>query len=166
MTDASHDHGAAAAAPRAPIRILTVCWANSARSIMCEVLLRQLGKGNIDAYSAGIRPAGVNPFAIRVLEAAGLPTDGLRSKSVEEYLGQSFDYVITVCDDARDACPVFPGVHESLHWGYTDPAGVEGSDEVRFAAFQAVFTGLGERIHQFLPMAERFAATRRPVELA
>ena len=165
MTDASHDHGAAPTAERAPIRILTVCWANSARSIMCEVLLRQLGGGRIDAYSAGIRPGGVHPMAIRVLEEAGLPTDGLRSKSVEEYLGQRFDYVITVCDDARDACPVFPGVHESLHWGYPDPAAFEGTEAERLAEFRGVFTGLGERIHQFLPMAERFAATRRPVEL-
>lgn len=165
MTDASHDPGAAPTADRAPIRILTVCWANSARSIMCEVLLRHVGKGRIDAYSAGIHPAGVNPMAIQVLEAAGLPTDGLRSKSVNEYLGHSFDYVITVCDDSRDACPVFPGVHESLHWGYPDPAAFEGSEAERLAAYQAVFTGLGERIHQFLPMAERFAATRRPVEL-
>ena len=165
MTDASHDHGAAPAAARRPIRILTVCWANSARSIMCEVLLRHLGGGQVDAYSAGIRPAGVNPVALRVIEDAGLPVDGLRSKSVEEYLGQSFDYVITVCDDARDACPVFPGVHESLHWGYADPAAVEGSEEERLAVFRSVFTSLGERIHAFLPMAERFAATRRPVEL-
>ena len=83
MTDASHDHGAAPAAARRPIRILTVCWANSARSIMCEVLLRHLGGGQVDAYSAGIRPAGVNPVALRVIEDAGLPVDGLRSKSVE-----------------------------------------------------------------------------------
>jgi arsenate reductase len=165
VTDASHDHGTAPTADGAQIRILTVCWGNSARSIMAEVLLRQVGHGRIDAYSAGIRPAGVHPLAIRVLEEAGLPTNGLRSKSVDEYLGQSFDYVITVCDDSRDACPVFPGVHESLHWGYPDPAAYEGNEAERLEEFRAVFTGLGERIHQFLPMAERFAATRHPVEL-
>ena len=101
-----------------------------------------------------------------MLEEAGLPTSGLRSKSVDEYLGQRFDYVITVCDDARGVCPVFPGVHESLHWGYPDPAKVEGSEDLRLAAFRSVFTQLGQRIHQFLPIAERFAADRRPVELA
>ena len=165
MTDASHPTTPGRAAD-APIRILTVCWGNSARSIMLEALLRHAGKGKIDACSAGIEAIGVNPMAIQVLEEAGIPTDGLRSKSVSEYLGQRFDYVITVCDDARDACPVFPGVHESLHWGYQDPASVVGTEAERLAAFRSVFTGLGERVHAFLPMAERFAATRKPVELA
>ena len=165
MTDASHSLGAARAAGT-PLRILTVCWGNSARSIMCEALLRHLGHGKIEAHSAGIEAIGVNPMAIRVLEEAGIPTDGLRSKNVSEYMGQSFDYVITVCDDARDACPIFPGVHESLHWGYQDPASVVGTEAERLAAFRSVFTGLGERVHAFLPMAERFAATRKPVELA
>ncbi len=71
-----------------------------------------------------------------------------------------------MCDDARGVCPVFPGVHESLHWGYPDPAKAEGTEEQRLAAFRLVFTELGQRIHQFLPIAERFAAERRPVELA
>lgn len=150
----------------APIRVLVVCWGNSARSILGEALFRHLGGERIEAFSAGIEPKGVNPLTIRVLHEAGLPTDGLASKSVNEYLGQSFDYVITVCDDARGACPVFPGVHESLHWGYPDPAEVEGTEDERLAAFRAVFTQLGERIHQFLPIAERFAAERHPVELA
>jgi arsenate reductase len=149
-----------------PARILVVCWGNSARSILAEALFRHLGGGRVEVHSAGIEPKGVNPLTIRVLEEAGLPTAGLRSKSVDDYLGQRFDYVITVCDDARGACPVFPGVHESLHWGYPDPAKVEGTEAERLAAFRAVFTALGERIHQFLPIAERFAASRRPVELA
>ena len=162
-----HDHGAlGSASPDAPVRVLFVCWGNSARSIIAEALLRHLGGGRIDVYSAGIEPKGVNPLTVRVLEEAGLPTAGLRSKSVNDYLGQRFDYVITVCDDTRDVCPVFPGVHESLHWGYPDPAKVEGSEEVRLAAFRSVFTQMGQRIHQFLPIAERFAAERRPVELA
>ena len=125
MTDAhdhghahDHDHGAlGSGAADAPVRILVVCWGNSARSILAEALLHHLGGDRLDAYSAGIEPAGVNPLTLRVLEEAGLPTTGLRSKSVDEYLGQRFDYVITVCDDARGVCPVFPGVHESLHWG-------------------------------------------------
>lgn len=160
-----HDHEAFAGATP-PARILFVCWANSARSIMGEALMRHLGGARVEVHSAGIEPRGVNPLAIRALAAAGIPTDGLRSKSVDEYLGQRFDYVITVCDDARDACPVFPGVHESLHWGYPDPAKAEGTEAERLAAFERVLTGLGERIHQFLPLAERFAATRRPVDLA
>jgi arsenate reductase len=162
-----HDHGALAeGSADAPVRILVVCWGNSARSVLGEALLRHLGGSRVEAHSAGIEPQGINPLTVRVLEEAGLPTNGLRSKSVNEYLGQRFDYVITVCDDARGACPIFPGVHESLHWGYPDPAKVEGTDEQRLAAFRSVFTQLGQRIHQFLPIAERYASERRPVELA
>ena len=150
----------------APVRVLVVCWGNSARSILAEALFRHLGGSRVDAYSAGIEPKGVNPLTLRVLAEAGLPVDGLASKSVNDYLGQQFDYVITVCDDARGVCPVFPGVHESLHWGYPDPAKAEGTEEERLAAFRSVFTQLGERIHQFLPIAERFGAQRHPVELA
>jgi arsenate reductase len=150
----------------APVRVLVVCWGNSARSIFGEALFRSLGRGRIEAFSAGIEPAGLNPLTLRVIEEAGLPTDGLASKSVNDYLGQRFDYVITVCDDTRGACPVFPGVHESLHWGYPDPAKAEGTEDERLATFRLVFTELGQRIHQFLPIAERFAAERRPVELA
>jgi arsenate reductase (thioredoxin) len=162
--DRGLDHGARARAG-APVRILFVCWGNSARSLLAEALLRHVGGDRVEVHSAGIEPAGVNPLTLQVLDEAGVSAAGLRSKSVDEYLGQRFDYVITVCDDARGACPVFPGVAESLHWGYPDPVKVEGSDEVRLAAFRSVFTGLGSRIHQFLPIAERFAAQRHPVEL-
>jgi arsenate reductase len=132
-----------------PIRVLFVCTGNSARSLLGEVLLREAGRGDFEVYSAGTVPKGVNPLTIRVLEEAGLPTEGLRSKSVNEYLDQSFDYVITVCDDARQVCPVFPGVHESLHWGYDDPAAVEGDEETRLRAFRRTRTAMGERINQF-----------------
>jgi arsenate reductase len=160
-----HDHGAFAG-EAVPIRVLVVCTGNSARSILGEALLRHLGGDRIEAHSAGTHPSVVNPLAIQVLAEAGISTDGLRSKSVNDYLGQRFDYVITVCDDARDACPVFPGVHESMHWGFPDPAKAEGTEAQRLAAFRSVLTGLGQRIHTFLPLAERYAATRRPVELA
>jgi arsenate reductase (thioredoxin) len=86
---------------------------------------------------------------------AGIDGSWARSKSVNEYLGQSFDYVITVCDEARQACPVFPGVHQSLHWGYEDPAEATGTDEERLAAFRRVFIQLGERINSFLELARR-----------
>ena len=165
MTAPDHDHGAFGAS-REPVRVLVVCWGNGARSVLAEALFRHLGGDRIEAHSAGIEPQGIHPLTVRVLTEAGLPADGLRSKSVDEYLGQRFDYVITVCDDSRAVCPVFPGVAEALHWGYPDPAKVEGSDEERLAAFRMVLTSLGERIHQFLPIAERFAAQRRPVELA
>ena len=163
--DGNHDHGAFHG-EAAPVRVLVVCTGNSARSILGEALLRHLGGDRIEACSAGTHPGSVNPLSLRVLEEAGISTAGLRSKSVHEYLGQRFDYVITVCDDARDACPVFPGVHESMHWGFPDPAKAEGTDEERLAAFRSVLTGLGQRIHQFLPLAERYAAQRKPIELA
>jgi arsenate reductase len=167
VSDGHHDHGGLHADPSgAPVRVLVVCWGNSARSLLGEALLRHLGGDRIEVHSAGIEPQGVHPMTLRVLDEAKLPTDGLVSKSVDTYLGQRFDYVITVCDDSRGVCPVFPGVQESLHWGYPDPAKAEGTEEERLAAFRAVFTSLGQRIHQFLPIAERFAAQRRQVELA
>jgi arsenate reductase len=90
-----------------------------------------------------------------VLAEAGLDASWARSKSVDEFLGQSFDYVITVCDQARQSCPMFPGVHESLHWGYEDPAAAEGTEEERLAVFRKVFIQLGERIRQFATVTRR-----------
>ena len=146
------------AGERGPLRVLFVCTGNSARSILGEVLLKGAGGADFEVSSAGTHPSAVNPLTIRVLEEAGFPTEGLRSKSVDEFLGQSFDYVITVCDDARQECPVFPGVHESLHWGYDDPSAVEGPEEVRLAAFRHTMIAMGERIKQFAVLA-RMAAT-------
>ena len=151
-----------------PIRVLFVCTGNSARSLLAEALLRDNGGPDFEVHSAGTEPKGINPLTVRVLAEARLSTEGLRSKSVDEYLGQSFDYVITVCDNARQTCPVFPGVHESLHWGYDDPAAVEGLEEVRLAAFRKTFTAMGERINQFITLARRArrASTRTPTEVA
>ncbi len=138
-----------------PIRVLFVCTGNSARSIMAESLLRKHGGSAFEVFSAGTDPRGINPLTIRTLEEAGLPTKGLSSKSVTEFLGQEFDYVITVCDNARQSCPVFPGSHQGFHWGYEDPAEATGSDEERMAAFRAVFTQLGLRINEFAIIARR-----------
>jgi arsenate reductase len=132
-----------------------VCTGNSARSLLAEALLRHNGDPAFEVHSAGTEPKGINPLTLRVLAEARLPTDGLRSKSVDEYLGQSFDYVITVCDNARQVCPVFPGVHASLHWGYDDPAAVEGPEDVRLAAHRHTFAAMGERINQFITLALR-----------
>ena len=137
------------------IRVLFVCTGNSARSIMAEALLRQHGKDRFEVFSAGTDPRGVNPLTLRVLGDAGIDASWARSKSVQEFLGQPFDYVITVCDQARQSCPVFPGVHESLHWGYEDPAEATGSEEERLAVFRRVFTALGERVQLFATVASR-----------
>lgn len=122
---------------------------------MAEAILRQIGRGAFETVSAGTDPRGVNPFAVRALANAGIDASGARSKSVTEFLGQSFDYVVTVCDDARQSCPVFPGVHESLHWGYEDPAAAEGTEEERLAVFRKVFIQLGERVRQFATVTGR-----------
>ena len=146
---------------RDPMRVLFVCTGNSARSLMAEVLLRHHGGDRFEVHSAGTEPRGVNPLTVRVIQEAGLDPSGLRSTSVSAYLNQTFEYVITVCDRAREACPVFPGGGEALHWGYDDPAAVEGTAEERHAAFRAVFILLSERIAQFAVLAQRQSSAAR-----
>jgi len=138
-----------------PIRVLFVCTGNSARSVMAEALLRHHGGDRFEVYSAGTVPRGINPLTLRVLAEAGIDASWARSKSVDEFLGQSFDYVVTVCDQARQVCPVFPGVHESLHWGYEDPADATGTEEERLAVFRRVFIQIGERVRQFATVTSR-----------
>ncbi len=145
-----------------PIRVLFVCTGNSARSVMAEALLRHHGGDRFEVHSAGTEPRGVNPMTLRVLEEAGIDATGARSKSVNEYLGQTFDYVVTVCDEARQVCPVFPGVHESLHWGYEDPAEAVGNEEERLAVFRKVFIQIGERVRQFATLTARVAPETQP----
>jgi arsenate reductase (thioredoxin) len=140
-----------------PIRVLFVCTGNSARSIMAEALLRHHGGDEFEVHSAGTEPRGVNPLTLKVLADAGIDASSARSKSVDEYLGQEFDYVVTVCDQARQVCPVFPGVHESLHWGYEDPAEATGTEEEKLAVFRRVFIQLGERVRQFAIVTRRQA---------
>jgi arsenate reductase len=135
--------------------MLFVCTGNSARSVMAEALVRQKGGDAFEVHSAGTEPKGINPLTVKVLAEAGIDGSWARSKSVTEYLGQEFDYVITVCDEARQVCPVFPGVHQSLHWGYEDPAEATGTEDERLAVFRRVFVQLGERISQFVPLALR-----------
>jgi arsenate reductase len=119
-----------------------------------EAQARQVAaRDDVEVHSAGTDPRGVNPRTIEVLTEAGIDPSFARSKSVNEYLGQTFDYVITVCDQARQVCPVFPGVHETLHWGYEDPAEATGTEEEQLAVFRRVFTSMAERIGQFLTLA-------------
>jgi arsenate reductase len=138
-----------------PIRVLFVCTGNSARSVMAEALLREHGGDRFEVHSAGTEPKGINPLTMRILAEAGIDASFARSKSVTEFLGQRFDYVVTVCDQARQTCPVFPGVHESLHWGYEDPAAATGTEEERLAVFRKVFIQLAERVKQFAVVTER-----------
>ncbi len=135
--------------------VLFVCTHNSARSIMAEALLRARGGDDYEAFSAGTRPGAVRPQTLQVLEEAGLPTEGLRSKSVQEFMGRRFDLVITVCDRARGECPVFPGEGQRDHWGYDDPSAAEGSEEEQLEAYRQVLRLIGERIDRFLRVRRR-----------
>jgi arsenate reductase (thioredoxin) len=135
--------------------VLFLCTGNSARSILGEVLLNELGKGRFRAYSAGSRPKGdVNPMAIETLEAAGLPTAGLRSKSWDEFAAADapkMDFVFTVCDDAAgETCPIWPGQPLTAHWGIEDPAKVEGTEFQRRAAFEQALRFMRNRITAFI----------------
>ena len=141
--------------PRPRIRVLFVCTGNSARSQMAEAILGHLGEPDFDVHSAGTHPGGVHPFTIRTLSEIGIDWSGARSKSVIEYLDEPFDYVITVCDQAREACPVFPGEHESIHWGFDDPAAAQGTDAERLAVFRRVMGEISIRIKPFLAVARR-----------
>lgn len=138
-----------------PIRVLFVCTGNSARSQMAEALLRDYGEADFEVFSAGTEPKGVNPFAVRVLDEVGIDWSGAHSKSVTEFIGQSFDYVITVCDRARQTCPVFPGEHNSLHWGLDDPAEIEGTDDQKLEAFRRTRTEVSTRLRPFVELARR-----------
>ncbi len=131
-------------------RVLILCTGNSARSQMAEGLLRHEGGERYEVFSAGTRPSLVRPEAIAVLAEIGIDISGQRSKSVDEFASQPLDLVITVCDNAKEACPVFPGTTRRLHWPFEDPAGVKGSEEERMAAFRTVRDQIRQRIVKFL----------------
>ena len=139
----------------APIRVLFVCTGNSARSQIAEALLGRVGGNDFAVFSAGTQPKGVNPYTIRVLDEEGIDWSNARSKSVQEFLDRPFDYVITVCDNARQTCPVFPGSHQGLHWDLEDPAEVEGPDDLKLAAFKETHRELDGLIRPFVETALR-----------
>ncbi len=120
------------------LRVLILCTGNSARSQMAEGLLRHLAGDRLEVYSAGSKPSRVNPFAIEAMQRRGIDINGQRSKHLSKYLDQPFDYVITVCDQAAETCPIFPGRAHCIHWSFSDPAAVEGSDEEILAAFEQI----------------------------
>ncbi len=139
-------------------KILVLCTGNSARSQMAEGLFRAEGGGGFEIFSAGTKPGSVRPEAIAVMREIGIDLSGHRSKSVDEFSGQSFDYVVTVCDNARDACPVFPAGTQRIHWSFEDPAAVQGGELERLAAFRRIRDGIHERVSAFY--RERAAADR------
>lgn len=134
-------------------RVLILCTRNSARSQMAEGLLRHLAGDRLQVYSAGTKPGAVRAEAIAVMKEAGIDISGQRSKHVDEFAGQPFDYVLTVCDNARESCPLYPAGTKRLHESFEDPASVTGSEEERIAAFRRVRDQLMSYLRNFPPPA-------------
>ena len=157
-----------------PFNVLFLCTGNSARSIMSEVMMNAMGAPRFRAFSAGSYPTGkVNPFAIELLQKNRLPTDGLRSKSWDEFSrpgAPELDFIFTVCDQAAgEVCPIWPGQPITAHWGVPDPAAVDGTDDEKRRAFFRAYRTLQSRIQLFLslPLAklDRVALTSRVKEI-
>ena len=131
-------------------KVLIVCTGNSARSQMAEGLLRHEGGERFDVFSAGTKPTIVRREAIAVMDEIGIDISSHRSKSLDEFAGDTVDFVITVCNNAKETCPVFPGEAKRLHWPFDDPAAVEGSEDARRAAFRKIRDQIQGRIMVFL----------------
>src|SRR5829696_982848 len=129
-------------------RVLFLCTHNSARSQMAEGMLRNLAEGRFEVMSAGTEATHVRRQAIKVMNEIGIDISGQESKTLARYLGQPFDYVITVCDEANEACPIFAGAKNRLHWSFADPSQATGSEEERLAVFRRVREEIRERIEQ------------------
>src|SRR5882757_371613 len=139
-----------------PFKVLILCTGNSARSVLGEYLLRAKGRGRFEVFSAGSHPTGkVNPLAVRMLrEKYQLDASGARSKSWDEFKGVKFDFVITVCDNAKEACPVWPGQPMIAHWGSPDPAGFEGPEEQEYQFFVNVASQIARRAEIFCAFSD------------
>jgi arsenate reductase len=135
--------------PAAKKRVLILCTGNSARSQMAEGLLRHDAGEQFEVFSAGTRPSYVRPEAIAVMRELGIDLTGHRSKHVDEFAGQPFDYVLTVCDRAKESCPIFPGHSVTIHRSFEDPAELEGSEEERLAVFRRVRDEIREYLSRF-----------------
>jgi len=131
-------------------RVLLLCTGNSARSQMAEGLLRYMAGDRFDVFSAGTHPVGLNPSAVEVMREIGIDIAHHRSKNMREFVDQSFDYVVTVCDRARDTCPRWPDKAKFVHWSFKDPASVRGSEEERRIAFQEVRDLIRTQIRSFV----------------
>ena len=131
-------------------KVLILCTGNSARSQMAEGLFRQAGGDRYEVFSAGTKPSQVRPEAIAAMREMGIDISGHRSKSVDEFAGQEMHLVITVCVNAKESCPVFPGRTQRLHWPFKDPAAVAGSEVQRLAAFRSIRDQIQRQIKVFL----------------
>jgi len=154
-----------------PLRVLVLCTGNSARSQIAQALFNRRGKGRIVADSAGTHPAPrVNPFAVQVLKEAGIDWSGHAPQGLEAAMDREWDLVITVCDNAKESCPVFPGRTMTAHWGMPDPAEVQGTDEQKLQAFRSTLTRLSRRVDLLLALPadklERLALQQRIRDIA
>ncbi len=139
----------------AKTRVLFLCTGNSARSQMAEAFLAAYGGGAFEAYSAGIEPKGINPYTVRVMREVGIDLAGQRSKHLNEYLGKTtMDYVITVCANAEERCPVFPGRATRLHWPFDDPAACQGGEDACLAQFRQVRDRIAAAIRAWIREVE------------
>ena len=133
-------------------KVLFLCTGNSCRSQMAESFLRHFDGDEYESFSAGTHPSVVNPRAIIAMNEIGIDISNHRSKSLDEFLSQEFDYVITVCDRAKESCPVFHGAKEQFHWGFDDPAETEGTEEEVTKVFRRVRDEISEKIKSFISM--------------
>lgn len=133
-----------------PVRVLFLCTHNSARSQMAEGLLGKLGGDQVEVFSAGSEPTSIHPLAIKVMSDIGIDLNQHRSKHLNEFEGQNFDYIVTVCDRVREVCPVFPADPEQIHWSIPDPVAIEGNWQIQERAFANIANELRTRIEFFL----------------
>jgi len=131
-------------------KILFLCTGNSCRSQMGEGFMRHMAGNKFEVFSAGVEPTEVNPYAIKVMAEAGIDISSHKSKSVNEFLEQEFDYVITVCNHAKQVCPIFPGQYERIHWDIEDPADAKGSEQEKLAFFRKIRDEIKEKCLEFL----------------
>jgi arsenate reductase len=131
-------------------KVLILCTHNSSRSQMAEGLLRELSNGKMEVHSAGTEPSRVHPLAIKAMAERGIDITGHTSKHLSQFLNRSLDYVITVCDDANETCPVFPGPAQRIHWSFPDPSAAEGSEAERLGVYRTVRDSIEERLKGWL----------------
>lgn len=136
-------------------RVLFLCTGNSARSQMAEGLLRNYAGERFEVFSAGVAPTQVRPEAVEVMREVGIDISGHLSKSVDEFKGEEFDYVITVCDNAKEQCPVFPGQADRIHWSFDDPAATAGDENARIGVFRRVRNEITNRLRLFVSASKR-----------
>lgn len=135
------------------LRVLILCTGNSARSQMAEGLLKNIAGDRFEVFSAGTKPVGLNPNAVMALKEIGIDISANRSKSVDEFISQHFDYVITVCDNAKESCPIFPGEGQRIHHSFTDPAAVSSAEQPEL--FRRTRDEIGAWLREFISDAAR-----------